>query len=202
MGSLQEPPTESTATNLCDPRVQRSREAILAATRELMAEVGFAGTSIDAISKRSGVARTTIYRHWNSLGPLVYEAAITATPVVDPPETEQVWDDVTAFLSDLARRLRTSEWSRIFPALIDAASRDDEMRAMQKQHSSNRRAVLTHTIERGQRDGAIRADVDAAFLSELLAGPLFNRAFINHLPVSQEFVDQLVATVRGFAAVE
>src|SRR5437899_1011281 len=33
---------------------------------ELLSEAGLGGVSVDAVSKRSGVAKTTIYRHWPS----------------------------------------------------------------------------------------------------------------------------------------
>ncbi len=45
-----------------DPRVPRSRRAVLAAALELMVERGVFATTIDAVSERSGVAKTTIYR--------------------------------------------------------------------------------------------------------------------------------------------
>ena len=47
-----------------DPRVERTRLSVLAAAAELMAEVGWGGVTIESVSARSGVARTTIYRHW------------------------------------------------------------------------------------------------------------------------------------------
>ena len=40
----------------CDPRVARSRAAVLAATVELLGEVGHGGTTVEAIAERSGVA--------------------------------------------------------------------------------------------------------------------------------------------------
>jgi len=43
-------------------RVGRSRATVLDATAELLFERGFAGTSVDEILRRSGGAKTTIYR--------------------------------------------------------------------------------------------------------------------------------------------
>ena len=47
-----------------DPRVIASREKVLAATLELLSQSGLSGLSIDEVAKCSGVAKTTIYRHW------------------------------------------------------------------------------------------------------------------------------------------
>ena len=51
-----------------DPRVLVSRERVLTATLDLLVEAGLGELTIDDISRRSGVAKTTIYRHW--AGPL------------------------------------------------------------------------------------------------------------------------------------
>ena len=51
---------------------------MIEAALDLLGDAGYGGTSIDAISRRSGVARTTIYRHWRSLAEIVHEAAMTA----------------------------------------------------------------------------------------------------------------------------
>jgi TetR/AcrR family transcriptional regulator, regulator of autoinduction and epiphytic fitness len=47
-----------------DPRLDRSRSAILSAAVALLAEGGIKQVTIDAITTRSGVARSTLYRHF------------------------------------------------------------------------------------------------------------------------------------------
>lgn len=48
------------------PRSIKSHQAMLQATLELLAEVGFDTMSIDAIAARAGVGKTTIYRRYAS----------------------------------------------------------------------------------------------------------------------------------------
>ena len=45
-----------------DERVRRSRATVLDATTQLLFERGFGGATVDEIARRSGVAKTTIYR--------------------------------------------------------------------------------------------------------------------------------------------
>ena len=184
-------PVEST-----DPRIARSRAAVLEATLALLGDRGFAGLSIDAISKASGVARTTIYRHWSSLGEIVYEAASAASPPPAVPHSEDPWADISQFVHDLAKRLRTSDWGRIFPTLVDAAARDSVIYELQTQRSRERRGVLVGLVPRAQAAGAIAPDADADFLAEMLSGPLFARLFISHLPLDEAFVERLLAYVK------
>ncbi len=61
-------------------------EAVLQATRDLLVENGYAGTSIDAIATRAGVGRPAIYRRWPSKAHIVHDAVY---PVM---ESENVSD--------------------------------------------------------------------------------------------------------------
>ena len=65
---------ESTTT-----RSERVRQAVLDATTDLVSEVGVERTTIDEIANRSGVAKTTIYRHFASKQALVVEAVHACT---------------------------------------------------------------------------------------------------------------------------
>ena len=48
---------------MSDVRVRHSKEVVMATTYELLSEGGLASVTVDAVARRSGVAKTTIYRH-------------------------------------------------------------------------------------------------------------------------------------------
>jgi TetR/AcrR family transcriptional regulator, regulator of autoinduction and epiphytic fitness len=74
-----------------DPRLDRSRTAILAAAAALLSEGGIRRVTIEAVTARSGVARSTLYRHFPNSGELLAAAfqellpPIQAPPASDPP---------------------------------------------------------------------------------------------------------------------
>src|SRR5262245_10352880 len=60
-----------------DGRAERSKQVILAATRELLAEDGGVGSlTVEAVAARSGVAKTTIYRRWRDKWELALDAVM------------------------------------------------------------------------------------------------------------------------------
>src|SRR4051794_619094 len=61
-------PGPSRGGRLRDPQVD---EAITDAARELLEEHGIDATSMDAIARRAGVARATVYRRWPNKGALI-----------------------------------------------------------------------------------------------------------------------------------
>lgn len=69
--------------------------AVLAATRDLLIERGYAATSIDLIASTAGVSRPAVYRRWESKAHLVHEAVF---PDLGP---ESPLDDFTAEITRL-----------------------------------------------------------------------------------------------------
>lgn len=178
-----------------DPRIARSRAAVIEATLDLLGEVGYGGTSIDAISRRSGVARTTIYRHWPSLAEIVHEAATSTTAVQSVPDTGNARTDLRAHLGVLAAKLNHGPWGRMLPVLVDAAARSPEMLALQRSSTAERRTAAMAIVHRGVAAGQIRDDVDLDLVGEMLVGPLFTRHLVTHRPIDDEFLDDLIAIV-------
>ena len=59
-------------------RNERSRQAILTATADLLGEVGYTKLTVEAIAARAGVGKQTIYRWWTDKGALVLDAYLDA----------------------------------------------------------------------------------------------------------------------------
>ncbi|MFN8052436.1 MAG: TetR/AcrR family transcriptional regulator [Acidimicrobiales bacterium] len=175
-----------------DPRVVRSRAAVMAATLELLADGGYAGLSIDAISKRSGVARTTIYRHWPSLAEIVTEAATSTVGIKAVPDTGDARADLRAHLDVLAEKMTRSDWGRMLPTIVDAASRDPELLELQRRTTAERRMAAMAIAAKGVANGQIRDDVDLDLVGEMLVGPIFTRHLVTHQPITEQFLDDLL----------
>ncbi|MFS0701693.1 TetR/AcrR family transcriptional regulator C-terminal ligand-binding domain-containing protein [Cellulomonas sp. 179-A 4D5 NHS] len=162
-----------------DPRVARSREAVLAAALELLLERGIVGTTIEAVAERSGVAKTTIYRQWEGQPALVLDAFDSALrPPVDP-ETGSARGDLRVLLHGLADALSAGPAAILMSALIDAAERDPAYAALHKREAAQRHAVVRACIERGIARGELRPDSQPDTLIDLLAGPLFHRRLVS-----------------------
>jgi AcrR family transcriptional regulator len=92
------------------PRDARIDEAVLAATRDLLLERGWAGLSLTAIADRAGTTRPALYRRWPSLAHLVHEAAfpddltIRRTPTRATPSLRALVEgSLAAFSHPVAR---------------------------------------------------------------------------------------------------
>ena len=162
-----------------DPRVLRSRAAVLGATLELLVEKGIAATTIEAVSERSGVAKTTIYRQWEDQPALVHDAF--ATTLVEPPDpdTGTLRGDLVALLTGLAGALTRGPAAALMPALIEAAERDPAFAELHRREAEQRHRVVRGVIERGISRGELPAGTETDDVLDLLTGPLFHRRWVS-----------------------
>ncbi|MFT4199612.1 TetR/AcrR family transcriptional regulator [Gordonia sp. (in: high G+C Gram-positive bacteria)] len=79
------------------PRNPGLDASILTATRTLLAEVGYAKTTISAISRASGVATPAIYRRWSSKEAIVEEAVFGVEGATPPSGTGDLRADLLAW---------------------------------------------------------------------------------------------------------
>ena len=72
-------------------RNEQSRRAILDASMSMICELGYDKISIEAIARRAGVSKQTIYRWWPSKGAVILEAATESLgAVVAIPDTGEI----------------------------------------------------------------------------------------------------------------
>jgi AcrR family transcriptional regulator len=175
-----------------DPRVARSREAVLAAAAELLGEEGAAGFSIDAVARRSGVARTTIYRHWPEPPALLFDAFRHAAEPTPAPDTGSLRDDLVELYTHLSEKLPGTCYGRMLPVLLDAATRDPTLAPLHRQFIQERRQPAREVIRSGVERGEAPADIDVEALVDRLAGPVFYRFLVVREPYRRADVERLV----------
>jgi AcrR family transcriptional regulator len=109
-------------------RSEKSRLAIVAATRELLLERGFDGTSIEAVAARAGVGKQTIYRWWPSRPALVADVLLADADRIIAPvtHTDDLVDDLVRWVDKLAATLTTERGSAMLRILTVACMEHED----------------------------------------------------------------------------
>lgn len=178
-----------------DGRVRRSRNRVLTTAFELLSESGVGGFTVDEVARRSGVAKTTIYRHWPSREALVIDAASRISAEQEVPDTGSPEGDVTAILANLGHLLGTARWSSVVPSIVDVAERDPEFAGIHGKIQRGHAAPLRKVIERAAGRGLISATADPATMVSALIGPLYYRRWFSREPIDDQFVKTIVSNV-------
>jgi len=180
-----------------DQRVKRSRETVIRTTLELLTEAGLGGISVDEIARRSGVAKTTIYRHWPTRSELVIDACSQIGAEQETPDTGDFEGDLITLLTNLAELLSTARWSSVVPSIVDAAERDNSLAEIHSRIQRDHAAPLRTVIERAVQKGEIPKNTDRSTMIAALLGPLFYRRWFSREPLDAAFVKGIVQNTIG-----
>src|SRR5262249_9114682 len=145
-------------------RTERSRQTVLAATRDLLLDDGgVQGLTVEGVAARSGVAKTTIYRHWRDKWELALDAVmIDMLPRFrNPDDVGDTRSELVTYLSSVIDILTNPPTGPAMQALASQIATDpvlhDEYRTRVVEP---RRAWLQPVIDRGITRGDLRPDTD------------------------------------------
>ncbi len=183
-----------------DPRITRSRRAVLDAALAELAERGYGAFAIDGVATRSGVARSTIYRLWPDRAALVADAidALNQQPPPLAAGDETPRERIVTLVRHLADAMRSSPVAACLPALIDGAERDPTLRQLHHHYNDRRRAALVTAIAVAVEAGDVRSDVDPELAAVAIAGAVVYRRLMTARPLRDDEVEPLIDTVLGW----
>jgi AcrR family transcriptional regulator len=177
-----------------DPRVAQTRSVVLDAAATLLAERGYAAFTMDALVERTGVSKTTMYKHWPSRTDLI--AATVQAMATDPavPDTGDVRDDLIALTASSLDAYTGPRWSGL-ASVQEAAAHDPELRASLQSAVSTRFAAPRAVLERAVSRGQLRADLDVDTAITILIGAIFFRLRAADLPQVRQEVPAIIDTI-------
>ena len=178
-----------------DPRILASKEKVVQTAIAQMCEVGLPNVTIDGLSKKSGVAKTTIYRHWETLDDIILSAIDHMTGAPQFVDSGSLQQDVETTLMNLSRCFRSENWARCMPDIIEKGRIDKSFGEKKRQIMHQQFEPLTKAIQNARERGEIDANIDDDLLFSQLVGPLFMRYMLKNEPLKEELIKQHVATI-------
>jgi AcrR family transcriptional regulator len=172
-------------------RSERSRRAVLDAAVALVTELGYERTSIEAIAKRAGVGKQTIYRWWPSKGAVVLEALNDSlATVTDFPDSGDIVEDLRTQMTGVVKLLGSTNTGLVYQGVLAAAQSDP---AISRAHIDDIIEPATiagrERIARAKARGEIREDADPQALIDMLYGAIYYRLLLHTRPLEPGQVD-------------
>ena len=168
-----------------NPRVQSTRDRILVAARELLAETGPAGLTYSLLADRAGVTRQTLYRHWPARSGLLVDLILEGSdggypePGADPAVVAAEWlASLRAGMRDPARR------AAVLAVTAQADTDPDSAQAL-AQLLADRLAAFNDLL----KPSGIQVTAEEY---TLLSGPVLARVIFDRAEVTDEFIGSAV----------
>ena len=179
--------------NTSDPRVARSRAAVLSVCVDLLVQGGAPAVTIEAVVQRSGVARSTIYRHWPRRIDLVADTFRTLIPPLPAvPASGDLRARLKGVLHVLATQINDEKYAAVVPAVLDSATRDPELAEFRDAFARSQRAPLDAILQASSAAGELPPDLDRDGAIAALVGPLLFRRIVLAQSIDAAYADQLI----------
>ncbi len=187
------------------PRSAAADRAILDATREALAELGWGGLTMGHVASRAGVAKTTLYRRWPSKNELVVDAVASLFDDLVMPDLGSLRADIEAVVGQFADLLARPETQAALLALFAEGTRDPQLRRR------IREAIVDpqkHLVRQGraaaQARGELEADTDTGsaceevdIIFDTIAGTVEHRVLVSGEPITPEWIRRFTDLLLG-----
>jgi AcrR family transcriptional regulator len=179
-----------------------SHVAIMDAVYELLKEKPVRDLTMEAVARRAGVGKPTLYKWWPSKAALIM--AMFHERLVGKLESPKVGTAEEAIRAKMRRLI--NEFNGLFGKVVadliaEGQSDPAILREFYERHISLRRASAVADIERGKAAGEFSAETDSELLVDAVVGPVYYRLLLRFAPLTEKYatalIDQVLLGVRS-----
>lgn len=183
------------------PRSTDADHAILAATRAVLAELGWGGLTMSAVAARAAVAKTTLYRRWASKSELVVAAVAVLFDDLEMTDRGSLRADIEATVRQFAVLLALPETQAALMAVFAEASRDPALRRLVRHAIIDpQKELVRRGREAAQRRGELPPDASAAcalsdidMIFDAVAGAVEHRILVSGEPATPAWISRFTS---------
>ncbi|WP_328603637.1 TetR/AcrR family transcriptional regulator [Amycolatopsis sp. NBC_00345] len=155
-------------------RDEAARLAVLHAADDLLVEHGFGALTVEAIARRAGVGKQTIYRWWPSKVEVLLDTLIEDSDKRSAVPTEKpTAESIQTYLRGFARFLTRDPAGKVLLALMAEAQHDPETaRSFHQRYLGPRREQEREMLARAIDAGEISPRLSPDATLDALIGPI------------------------------
>ncbi|MEC7703273.1 MAG: TetR/AcrR family transcriptional regulator [Pseudomonadota bacterium] len=179
---------EKPARKVGRPRSEKSRKAIVNAVNRMLLHKQASDLSIEAIAKKAGVGKTTIYRWWPDKIALILEAINANGANVPQPVHKSAGERLLWQLERFLRLLRGRNGKVIIEMMAQAQASPDALGSYYESFMLVHEENLAEIIETGKNAGAFRKDLDTAMAVDMIYGGIVYHLMSGSDELDEDFI--------------
>jgi len=178
------------------PRSEAAEKAVMDAVYAFLQKRSVRELTMEGIAESANVGKPTLYKWWPSKAALVM--AVLQERLIPKPEPFSAKTAEEAIRARMHRLMRAFDgmFGKVFADLIAEGQNDPSLlRELYERHLGPRREALVAEIERGKQAGEFYPEVDSDLLVDSLIGPIYYRLLMKTAPLTETYVDKLIAQI-------
>jgi AcrR family transcriptional regulator len=174
------------------PLSEEARAKMLAAAQEIIISEGMSACTVDEVARRSGVAKTTIYRHFAGANELSMEAVEDMVEHVATPDHGSLRADLHEIIHAFRRVVSHQTFKQLFAEMLARAVRDPEFAKIYDEAQEMRHAPLRTAIQRGIARGEVDPEIDLETAMYFVQGPFVAKRLIEMDELTEAEIDDFL----------
>jgi len=169
--------------------------------RALLQERPVRDLTMEAVAKRAGVGKPTLYKWWPSKAALVL--AMFHERLANAAEPAPAATEAAAFRGNIRRLIAAfnGPFGKVMADLVaEGQSEPGLLRELYQQHIKQRRDAAIERLERGKAAGEFAAGLECEAAVDAVVGAIYYRLLLRYEPLTEAFGDRLIDQVLGKSA--
>ena len=180
------------------PRDADIDTAALRAARELLAEVGYEGVTMDATAARAGTSKAAIYRRFSSKAEMLFAAVIHGAEIEPPEDTGTLDGDLLALATEIRAQLSSPQARSVASNIITEINRSPQVaRHLRDTVTIEERAVIAAILERAVGRRELDRMPSPETVHRLIGGGLIATALAFGEHLDDDALAEMVAVVAA-----
>lgn len=174
------------------PRSEEAKRKVFDSARCHIQDSGVLDFTVEAIAKHSGVAKTTIYRHWDSAAELLHDTVASLIEPFQTPDTGSLRGDLIELSLAGIQLMNKPVMYKMMAGMVARSAEDPALRALKNRLIDERHKPIVNVIERAIERGELPADLDRAVAVDVIEGPFLVRRLVRGETLTMEHAEQVV----------
>ncbi len=176
-------------------RAAKSHSAIMDAVYDMLQQKSARDLTMEAIAKRAGVGKPTLYRWWPT------KAALLMAMFHERLAHEHKSSTVTTVEAAFSRKMQrvvadlSGLFGKVMADLIAESQSNPKLLRELHNHICYRRSQSVLAIQQGIQSGEFLPGTDPELVVDMLFGPAYYRLLLGFPPLSKAYADALVTQV-------
>ncbi len=177
------------------PLSEEARRRLMDAALEIIAIEGPEAVTGDEVVRLSGVAKTTMYRHFGTTTALVFAAVGDSVSTSVAPDTGALRSDLQQIHRRYLEVAAVPQTRSLFSWMVSRSIESAENRELFRQVRVQPRGPTVVALQRAIARGEIDADTDIDMAMHVIQGPLISQRIVDNSSVSDDELELMLTMI-------
>jgi AcrR family transcriptional regulator len=165
---------------------------MLDSAKELIIERGVTNCTIEEVASRSGVAKTTIYRHYGGLDELIFAAVAQDVSHREDTDTGSLRGDLIQIQHQYVEQARSTIVRELFVWMMGRATTSPAHAELFRGVRVQPRGPTVMALQRAIARGELAPTTDLDMAMHIIQGPIISNRIVNNSDINSGEIETMV----------